>query len=81
MAPQSKLKAALVAEKGVDFKKQHQKKMAKKARKAAKTKKPADDWEDVEEDSDNEDAGGVDLEEGNEEGSGDEAPAPVSCAN
>jgi hypothetical protein len=67
---------ALVAEKGVDFKKLRQKKMAKKARKEVKSKSLADEWEDVEESEDGED-GGVELEG---EGSGDDRPAQVCCS-
>jgi rRNA-processing protein EBP2 len=73
MVTKSKLKMALVAEKGVDFKKLHQKKLAKKAKKQVKRKKPADEWEDEEGSEDGED-GGVELEE---EDSGDGRPAHV----
>ncbi len=73
MVTKSKLKMALQAEKGVDFKKLKQKKLAKKAKKDVKSKKPAEEWEDVEESEDGED-GGVELEG---EDSGDDLPAQV----
>jgi rRNA-processing protein EBP2 len=73
MVTKSKLKMALVAEKGVDFKKLKQKKLSKKAKKEVKSKKPADEWEDVEESEDGED-GGVELEG---EDSGGDRPAQV----
>lgn len=71
---------ALVADKGVDFKKLHQKKMQKIARKE-KTKKVGKDepeWEDVE--SENED-GDSDGEEGESEaeGNGPMAVGSPSC--
>lgn len=74
MVKKSALKMALVSEKGTDFKKQHQKKMAKKARKEQKTKKPQEDWEDVDSDA------GGDAEMGEAEDddeSEDEAPRKV----
>jgi rRNA-processing protein EBP2 len=64
MATKSKLKMALQAEKGVDFKKLKQKKLAKKAKKAMKEgkgKKLVDEWEDVDESEDGKD-GGVEVE-------------------
>ena len=73
MVTKSKLKMALLAEKGVDFKKLNQKKLAKKAKKKVQGKKPADEWEDVEESEDRED-GGAELEG---EDSGDDPPAQV----
>jgi len=73
MVTKSKLKMALQADKGVDFKKLKQKKLAKKAKKVGKSKKATDDWEDVEE-SEGEKDGGLELEE---EDSGDDRPAQV----
>jgi rRNA-processing protein EBP2 len=78
MVTKSKLKMALAGEKGVDFKKQHQKKVQKAAKKEKmkkegkkKGKKTEDDWEDVPEESDGEDSedGGaaLDGEEGESE--------------
>ena len=76
MVTKSKLKMALAAEKGVDFKKLHQKKVRRAARteKAekggeGKGKKPQEEWEDVpeEHDSDNSDDGGAVLEDDEEE--------------
>jgi len=75
MVTKSKLKMALLAEKGVDFKKLKQKKLAKKARKEFKSTKPTDEWEDVEESKDGKD-GGVELEG---EDSEDDRPAQVCC--
>jgi rRNA-processing protein EBP2 len=75
MVTKSKLKMALLAEKGVDFKKLKQKKLAKKAKKELKSKKSADEWEDIEESDDGED-GAVELEG---EDSGDDRPAQVCC--
>lgn len=80
MVTKSKLKMALVAEKGVDFKKLHQKKAQKAARKEkakkggeGKEKKTEEEWEDVAEQSDSE-YGGVALDDG-EENSEDEGAA------
>jgi rRNA-processing protein EBP2 len=73
MVTKSKLKMALLADKGVDFKKIKQKKLAKKAEKEIKSKNPADEWEDVEESKDGKD-GGIELEV---EDSGDDRPAQV----
>jgi rRNA-processing protein EBP2 len=73
MVTKSKLKMALQAEKGVDFKKLKQKKLAKKAKKEIKSKNAGDDWEDVEESEGGED-GGMELEE---EDSGNDCPAQV----
>jgi rRNA-processing protein EBP2 len=73
MVTKSKLKMALQAEKGVDFKKLKQKKLVKKAKKVVKSKKATDDWEDVEESEGGKD-GGMELEE---EDSGDDRPAQV----
>lgn len=71
MVTKSKLKMALVAEKQVDFKKEHQKKMSKKARKEQKIKKPtAAENEDEDEDEDEE--GIRELMELDDEESGDE---------
>lgn len=61
MVTKSKLKMALLAEKGVDFKKLNQKKLAKKAKKELQGKKPPDEREDIEESEDGED-GEVELE-------------------
>ncbi len=76
MVTKSKLKMALMAEKGVDIKKLKQKKMVKKARKwkvEGQKEKAGDEWEDVddqeekgerqsESDSDGNEAGGVELD-------------------
>lgn len=75
MVTKSKLKMALLAEKPVDFKKEHQKKMAKSARKEKKVKaKAMDEWEDVEEQDEEESVtGGVALDLAiDEEGSSEE---------
>lgn len=74
MVTKSKLKMALLAEGGVDFKKLHQKKMAKKAQKESKSKKSSDEFEDVE--SEDGEDGGVELEG---EDSGDDGSAQVCC--
>lgn len=68
---------ALIADKGVDFKKQHQKKMAKVSRKdkKVKSKKQADDWEDVDEESED---GGVALDEEKDVSSDEEQGVQVS---
>jgi hypothetical protein len=81
MVTKSKLKMALVAEKGVDFKKLNQKKKQKAARKEkaseGKPKKVETEWEDIEEESEGEDGGaavnGVEDESGSEE----EVDAPM----
>lgn len=86
MVTKSKLKMALMAEKGVDIKKLKQKKMVKKARRGkaqGQMEKTGDEWEDIgdeeekgghqsdsEVDSDGSEAGGVELD-------GDEGPVPV----
>jgi rRNA-processing protein EBP2 len=81
MVTKSKLKMALVADKGVDFKKLKQMKLAKKARKE-KSAKRMDEWEDLDEDSDEEEAGGVQLEEEGEDNcSGEDRPAKVCHSN
>lgn len=87
MVTKSKLKMALAADKGVDFKKLHLKKKEKEARKAksqkggekpkSKGKKTEEDWEDVDEESEN---GGVELsgeESGSEEEGEDTGPMQV----
>lgn len=82
MVTKSKLKMALVAEKGVDFKKANQKKQQKAARKEkskkavnGEPKKAEEDWEDI--DSAKDDGGlEVDEEEG-ESGSDEEVEAPM----
>lgn len=63
MVTKSRLKMALAAEKGVDFKKQHQKKLAKDAakRKAAEAEEVDEEENDEDEDED------VDDSEGSEE--------------
>lgn len=75
MVAKGKLKMALDAQKGVDYKKKHQDKLVKVARKSKKSKKQEDDWEDVQ--SENEDdPEKVNLEEGDaedDEGSEDES--------
>ena len=72
MVTKSKLKMALVADKSVDFKKEHQKKMAKQARKEQKNKKHQEDLEDV-------DSEASEQEEGNDDDeSEDETPRKVS---
>lgn len=80
MVTKSKLKMALAAEKGVDFKKQHLKKVQKAAKKekskkagAGKGKKVEEDWEDVEIEEEAEDVGGKSDEE--EAGSNSEEEA------
>lgn len=47
MVTKGKLKVALDAHKGVDYKQKHQEKLVKQARKSKKSKKQQDDWEDV----------------------------------
>ena len=81
MVTKSKLKMALLADKGVDFKKMKQKKLAKKSRKE-KSAKLVDDWEDLDEDSEDDDAGGVQLEEEQEDDGSEEGhPAKVCHRN
>lgn len=84
MVTKSKLKMALVSDQQVDFKKEHQKKMAKKARKENKTKKPTavEQEESGDEDDEEEDEEGIrELMELDEEESGDEhRPTQVRCA-
>jgi rRNA-processing protein EBP2 len=76
MVTKSKLKMALAAEKGVDFKKLHQKKVQRAARKEkagkggeGKGKKTQDEWEDVPEENESDDSedGGAVLEDDEEE--------------
>jgi hypothetical protein len=83
MVTKSKLKMALAAERGVDFKKLHQSKARKVARKEkakkggeGKGKKAEEEWEDIPEESDGEDSedGGAVLED-DEEGSEEEYEA------
>jgi rRNA-processing protein EBP2 len=88
MVTKSKLKMALAADKGIDFKKLHLKKKEKEARKAksqkggekpkSKGKNTEEDWEDVDEESED---GGVELsgEESASEEEGEETgPMQVS---
>jgi rRNA-processing protein EBP2 len=66
MVTKSKLKMALAADKGTDFKKLHLHKKEKAARKSkakkvgvvekTDAKKTEEDWEDIEDENDNEDA-------------------------
>ncbi|OBT46730.1 hypothetical protein VE00_02554 [Pseudogymnoascus sp. WSF 3629] len=76
MVNKSKLKMALVAEKQIDFKQEHQKKMVKKARKEKKTKQPAApvvEEEEAEDDDEEEDEEGIrELMELDEKENGDE---------
>jgi len=81
MVTKSKLKMALVAEKGTDFKKLNQKKQQKAARKEKSTKgagkKAEQDWESMDGVSDNED-GGVGLVDGEaDSGSEEEIEEPM----
>jgi rRNA-processing protein EBP2 len=81
MVTKSKLKMALVAEKQVDFKKEHQKKMSKKARKEQKVKKSSVANED-EDDEDEDEEGIRELMELDEEESDDEhRPTEVNCVH
>lgn len=61
MVNKSKLKMALLSENPVDFKKEHQKKMARKARKTKSVKLgkkvEGGEWEDVEDEEEVEEAG------------------------
>ncbi|RDW88572.1 hypothetical protein BP6252_00604 [Coleophoma cylindrospora] len=76
MVNKSKLKMALVAEKGVDFKKLNQKKQQKLARKEKKGKSAAEgEWEDVEAEGEEDDGESADEEEVQDE-SDDEAEQP-----
>lgn len=80
MVTKSKLKLALAAERGVDFKKADQKKKAKasvkrKFSKDANAAEDMEDWEDV--DEANNDLNEADPEESSE--SDDEAPAVKVC--
>ena len=88
MPTKSKLKMALAADRGVDFGKIHLKKKEKAARKSkskkggdekvSNGKKAEEDWEDVDEDSQD---GGVELNE-DESGSEDEVDGPMQvCAS
>lgn len=84
MVTKSKLKIALAADKGVDFKKLNQKKKQKAAAKNkskksdGKGKKVEEEWEDVDEDSGNEvEDSGIKLDEG-ESDSGSEEEAVES---
>jgi rRNA-processing protein EBP2 len=81
MVTKSKLKMALMAEKGVDIKKIRQKKLVKKARKQ-KSKVSVDGWEDMDEESEDDEAGGVELEhEEDDNASEEDRPAQVGCIN
>ena len=84
MVTKSKLKMALAAEKGVDFKKLHLKKKEKAARKGkakkiggevqpVNGKKVEEEWEDVEEEDEDE---GAELDEANS-GSEEEVDGPM----
>jgi len=88
MVTKSKLKMALAADKGVDFKKLHLKKKEKEARKAksqkggekpkSKGKSTEEDWEDVDEASED---GGAELsgeDSGSEEDEEETGPMQVS---
>lgn len=70
MVAKGKLKVALAAHKGVDYKQNHQKKLVKQARKTKTTKKQEDGWEDVQSEND-------DLDEDGEESDAEE-PLKVS---
>jgi len=80
MVTKGKLKMALVAEKGTDFKKLNQKKQQKAARKEKSTKgagkRGDEDWESMDGVSGNED-GGVTLEDDGDSGSEDEVEEPM----
>lgn len=87
MVTKSKLKMALAADKGTDYKKLHLKKKEKIARKSKKAKAvdggdetkgkaTVEEWEDV--DEEDEDEGGVKIDgEEEESGSEEEADAPM----
>jgi len=81
MVTKGKLKTALVADKGTDFKKLNQKKQQKAARKEKSKSSGAgntEDWESVDEDEDEE--GGVALEDMDlDSGSEDEVDAPTQA--
>lgn len=89
MVNKGKLKMALVAEKQVDFKKEHQKKLAKQARKEHKKKAPAPveediEMDDAEEDSEEEDEEGLAelmAMEQDEESDEEEERAQINLAN
>lgn len=68
MTKKGKLRAALDAVKGIDYKKKHQEKLVKESRKSKKSKSKnlEDDWEDVQSE-DNSDAEAVDEESDGEE--------------
>ena len=84
MVTKSKLKMALVADKGTDFKKLNQKKRQKSARKEkaqksgeGKLNKVEEEWEDLDEESAGEE-GGVEVDgEESESGSEGEVEAPM----
>lgn len=89
MVTKSKLKMALAADKGVDFKKQHLKKKEEIAKKAkakkhggdatpANGKKIEEEWEDVEETDEEEE--GVKLDE-DESGSEEEEAGPMKVCS
>jgi hypothetical protein len=63
MVAKSRLQAALLNDKGVDFKKLKQKKLAKLAQKGKKSDNKADEWEDVDEEMEDEDEEEDDSEE------------------
>jgi rRNA-processing protein EBP2 len=84
MVTKSKLKMALAADKRVDYKKLNQKKRQKTAIKEkskkseGKGKKVEDEWEDLDEGSEDEIEGGVELDgEENESGSEEETAEPM----
>jgi rRNA-processing protein EBP2 len=88
MVTKSKLKMALAADKGVDFKKLHLKKKEKIARKGkakkhggeaepTNGKKIEEEWEDVDEQSEDE---GIELE-GDESGSEEEVEGPMKACS
>jgi len=72
MVAKGKLKVALDAHKGVDYKKKHQEKTAKQVTKTKKSKKQEDDWEDLPSDKDE------NAEGDSEEESDAEEPLKVS---
>lgn len=86
MVTKSKLKMALAAEKGVDFKKLHLKKKEKAARKGKAIKQGGDleptngnkveeEWEDLDDEDDEE---GIELDD-EESGSEEEADQPMNA--
>jgi len=85
MVTKSKLKMALVAEKGTDFKKLNQKKQQKAARKEKATKggakKTDEDWESLDGVSDEEDGGAAIEEDEADSGSEDEVEEPMQVCH